>query len=119
MSAVTPAALNWWCCAGPSHMLTAAMAAEITGGCADALPAAAAAVVAAVFVCVPRGEVEQIVDAFPGQSIDFFGALRARVYDDKVGKGCVCVCVCFWGGGYLFLCTDPLSVCGALVSMSG
>jgi hypothetical protein len=31
-----------------------------------------------------RGEVEQIVDAFPGQSIDFFGALRARVYDDKV-----------------------------------
>jgi hypothetical protein len=24
------------------------------------------------------------VDAFPGQSIDFFGALRARVYDDKV-----------------------------------
>ena len=24
------------------------------------------------------------MDAFPGQSIDFFGALRARVYDDKV-----------------------------------
>ncbi|WP_419608244.1 hypothetical protein, partial [Vibrio anguillarum] len=24
----------------------------------------------------------QLVDAFPGQSIDFFGALRARVYDD-------------------------------------
>jgi len=24
------------------------------------------------------------VDSFPGQSIDFFGALRARVYDDKV-----------------------------------
>ena len=33
---------------------------------------------------VTRGEVETIVDAFPGQSIDFFGALRARVYDDKV-----------------------------------
>ena len=33
---------------------------------------------------VSRGEVEQIVDTFPGQSIDFFGALRARVYDDKV-----------------------------------
>ena len=33
---------------------------------------------------VARGEVETIVDAFPGQSIDFFGALRARVYDDKV-----------------------------------
>jgi len=28
--------------------------------------------------------VEHIVDIFPGQSIDFFGALRARVYDDKV-----------------------------------
>ena len=25
-----------------------------------------------------------LVDTFPGQSIDFFGALRARVYDDKV-----------------------------------
>lgn len=24
------------------------------------------------------------MDSFPGQSIDFFGALRARVYDDKV-----------------------------------
>jgi hypothetical protein len=33
---------------------------------------------------VSRGEVETLVDAFPGQSIDFFGALRARVYDDKV-----------------------------------
>ncbi|KAK9843892.1 hypothetical protein WJX84_011867 [Apatococcus fuscideae] len=33
---------------------------------------------------VNRGEVEHIVDSFPGQSIDFFGALRARVYDDKV-----------------------------------
>ena len=33
---------------------------------------------------VNRGEVEQVVDTFPGQSIDFFGALRARVYDDKV-----------------------------------
>jgi len=29
-------------------------------------------------------DVETLVDAFPGQSIDFFGALRARVYDDKV-----------------------------------
>lgn len=29
-------------------------------------------------------EIEKLVDAFPGQSIDFFGALRARVYDDKV-----------------------------------
>lgn len=35
---------------------------------------------------ITRGEVEQIVDTFPGQSIDFFGALRARVYDDAVRK---------------------------------
>ena len=27
---------------------------------------------------------EHLVDTFPGQSIDFFGALRARVYDDRV-----------------------------------
>ena len=33
---------------------------------------------------VTRAEVEQIVDTFPGQSIDFFGALRARFYDDAV-----------------------------------
>lgn len=31
-----------------------------------------------------RGDVERMVDTFPGQSIDFFGALRARVYDDAV-----------------------------------
>jgi len=29
-------------------------------------------------------DIESIVDSFPGQSIDFFGAIRARVYDDKV-----------------------------------
>lgn len=29
-------------------------------------------------------EIESLVDTFPGQSIDFFGALRARVYDDRV-----------------------------------
>ena len=29
-------------------------------------------------------EVEELVDTFPGQSIDFFGALRARIYDDAV-----------------------------------
>merc|ERR1712060_724362 len=33
---------------------------------------------------VPKEDVEALVDAFPGQSIDFFGALRARIYDDKV-----------------------------------
>ncbi|XP_049342673.1 ribulose bisphosphate carboxylase/oxygenase activase 1, chloroplastic-like [Solanum verrucosum] len=35
---------------------------------------------------VPDEHVVRLVDAFPGQSIDFFGALRARVYDDKVRK---------------------------------
>merc|ERR1719473_909989 len=33
---------------------------------------------------IARNDVERLVDAFPGQSIDFFGALRARIYDDKV-----------------------------------
>lgn len=33
---------------------------------------------------VPEYEVEVLVDTFPGQSIDFFGALRARVYDDQI-----------------------------------
>ena len=33
---------------------------------------------------VNKGDVEHLVDTFPGQSIDFFGALRARVYDDRV-----------------------------------
>ncbi|XP_044507584.1 ribulose bisphosphate carboxylase/oxygenase activase, chloroplastic [Mangifera indica] len=29
-------------------------------------------------------DIVKLVDTFPGQSIDFFGALRARVYDDEV-----------------------------------
>lgn len=33
---------------------------------------------------VTQADVERLVDSFEGQSIDFFGALRARVYDDKV-----------------------------------
>merc|ERR1712230_328177 len=33
---------------------------------------------------IARNDVEKLVDAFPNQSIDFFGALRARIYDDKV-----------------------------------
>jgi len=33
---------------------------------------------------ITRNDVEKLVDAFPGQTIDFFGALRARIYDDKV-----------------------------------
>ncbi|CAN6442776.1 unnamed protein product [Victoria cruziana] len=35
---------------------------------------------------VPSEDVVKLVDTFPGQSIDFFGALRARVYDDEVRK---------------------------------
>lgn len=35
---------------------------------------------------VPEESVVKLVDTFPGQSIDFFGALRARVYDDEVRK---------------------------------
>ena len=31
-----------------------------------------------------RSQIEYLVDTFPGQSIDFFGALRARVYDNAV-----------------------------------
>ncbi|CAN1142528.1 Ribulose bisphosphate carboxylase/oxygenase activase 1, chloroplastic [Linum perenne] len=33
---------------------------------------------------VPMDDIVRLVDMFPGQSIDFFGALRARVYDDEV-----------------------------------
>ncbi|KAF9676853.1 hypothetical protein SADUNF_Sadunf08G0046600 [Salix dunnii] len=35
---------------------------------------------------VPQDDIVKLVDTFPGQSIDFFGALRARVYDDEVRK---------------------------------
>merc|ERR1719390_62051 len=33
---------------------------------------------------IAQTDIEKLVDAFPGQSIDFFGALRARIYDDKI-----------------------------------
>ena len=33
-----------------------------------------------------RHDVEQLVDAFPDQSIDFYGALRSRLYDEQVRK---------------------------------
>ena len=33
-----------------------------------------------------RRDVEQLVDAFPDQSIDFYGALRSRLYDEQVRK---------------------------------
>ncbi|KAM1819744.1 hypothetical protein ACFX15_001304 [Malus domestica] len=35
---------------------------------------------------VAKEDIVKLVDTFPGQSIDFFGALRARVYDDEVRK---------------------------------
>ncbi|XP_038901370.1 ribulose bisphosphate carboxylase/oxygenase activase, chloroplastic isoform X19 [Benincasa hispida] len=38
---------------------------------------------------VPIEDIVKLVDTFPGQSIDFFGALRARVYDDEVRKWAV------------------------------
>lgn len=31
-----------------------------------------------------RQEIEQLVDAFPGQSIDFYSALRSRIYDEQI-----------------------------------
>ncbi|GAB4833854.1 AFG3 protein [Ancistrocladus abbreviatus] len=33
---------------------------------------------------VRKEDIIKLVDTFPGQSIDFFGAIRARVYDDEV-----------------------------------
>ncbi|XP_061363707.1 ribulose bisphosphate carboxylase/oxygenase activase 2, chloroplastic-like [Gastrolobium bilobum] len=41
-----------------------------------------------IFRCdnVADEDIVKLVDTFPGQSIDFFGALRARVYDDEVRK---------------------------------
>ncbi|PIA54665.1 hypothetical protein AQUCO_00900910v1 [Aquilegia coerulea] len=35
---------------------------------------------------IDEKDIVKLVDTFPGQSIDFFGALRARVYDDEVRK---------------------------------
>jgi ribulose bisphosphate carboxylase small subunit len=35
---------------------------------------------------VARKDIEQLVDQFPNQSIDFFGALRSRLYDEQVRK---------------------------------
>jgi len=35
---------------------------------------------------IENEDIVTLVDTFPGQSIDFFGALRARVYDDEVRK---------------------------------
>jgi ribulose bisphosphate carboxylase small subunit len=35
---------------------------------------------------VARADIEQLVDTFPNQSIDFFGAVRSRLYDGQVRK---------------------------------
>ncbi|KAK4480976.1 hypothetical protein RD792_011840 [Penstemon davidsonii] len=35
---------------------------------------------------VPKEDIVKLVDKFSGQSIDFFGAIKARVYDDVVRK---------------------------------
>lgn len=35
---------------------------------------------------VPEEDIVKLVGTFSGQSIDFFGAIRARVYDDEVRK---------------------------------
>lgn len=33
---------------------------------------------------VSRADIEKLIDTFPNQSIDFFGALRSRLYDEQV-----------------------------------
>jgi ribulose bisphosphate carboxylase small subunit len=33
---------------------------------------------------VRRGDIEKLVDTFPEQSIDFYGAMRSRLYDEQV-----------------------------------
>lgn len=33
---------------------------------------------------LPRRDIEQLVDTFPNQAIDFFSALRSRVYDEQI-----------------------------------
>lgn len=76
---------------------------------------------------VNRDDVERLVDTFPGQSIDFFGALRARVYDDMVSGGwAACTTrVCGWAWASVFItrtcarwkvCLGPLANVGRMVS---
>ena len=33
-----------------------------------------------------HGDVERLVDTFPGQAIDFYGALRSRIYDEQISR---------------------------------
>jgi ribulose bisphosphate carboxylase small subunit len=35
---------------------------------------------------VAKSDIEKLVDQFPNQSIDFFGALRSRLYDEQIRK---------------------------------
>merc|ERR1712048_1339271 len=37
-----------------------------------------------IFQDLSRSDVERLVDSLQGQTVDFFGALKARAYDDKV-----------------------------------
>ncbi|CAK9314531.1 unnamed protein product [Citrullus colocynthis] len=56
---------------------------------------------------VPIEDIVKLVDTFPGQSIDFFGALRARVYDDEVRKWAVGVGVASIGRNLVNSKEDP------------
>ncbi|MGG6269595.1 AAA family ATPase [Leptolyngbya sp. AN03gr2] len=35
---------------------------------------------------VPKSDVEKLVEQFPNQAIDFFGALRSRLYDEQIRR---------------------------------
>lgn len=35
---------------------------------------------------VPKSDIEKLVDQFPNQAIDFFGALRSRLYDEQIRR---------------------------------
>ncbi|KAL4628943.1 hypothetical protein ACB092_05G273800 [Castanea dentata] len=35
---------------------------------------------------IPKDDVVRIVDEFPNQSLDFYGALRSRTYDRSISK---------------------------------
>ena len=35
---------------------------------------------------VPKSDIEKLVDQFPTQSVDFFGALRSRLYDEQIRR---------------------------------
>ncbi|KAM3749663.1 hypothetical protein ACB098_05G203600 [Castanea mollissima] len=43
---------------------------------------------------IPKDDVVRIVDEFPNQALDFYGALRFRTYDRSISKGCI---PHFWG----------------------